>query len=146
MALPSSTPHVSHPQNTKNATAAAATSTAKPPRSTRVSSLFSSADEASVTTAAATAAAASARARARRTADPAVFSGTRFRDLGLTDRLVRQLEEHMGLRALTPAQQLAAPFLLCGRDVLLKSPTGTGKTLAYAVPIVHDLQGLQHRV
>lgn len=82
----------------------------------------------------------------RRTRNPAVFSGTHFRDLDLTDRLVRQLEERIGVTKLTPAQQLAAPFLMVGRDVLLKSPTGTGKTLAYAVPIVQDLQGLQHRV
>jgi hypothetical protein len=82
----------------------------------------------------------------RRTRNPAVFAGTHFRDLGLTDRLVRQLEEKLEVTKLTPAQQLAAPFLMMNRDVMLKSPTGTGKTLAYAVPIIQDLQGLQHRV
>ena len=82
----------------------------------------------------------------RRTRNPAVFAGTHFRDLGLVDRLVRQLEEKISVTKLTPAQQLAAPFLMMNRDVMLKSPTGTGKTLAYAVPIVQDLQGLKHRV
>ncbi len=41
---------------------------------------------------------------------------------------------------LTTVQRLAIPSLLVRRDVLVKSPTGTGKTLAYAIPLIHDLQ------
>lgn len=84
--------------------------------------------------------------RTRRTQHPGAFVATQFSQLALGDRLLKQLQEHMNFSNLTAPQQLAIPLLLTAHDVLLKSPTGTGKTLAYAVPIVNDLQGLQHKV
>lgn len=42
----------------------------------------------------------------------------------------------------TAVQQAVIPVLLKGRDVLMRAPTGTGKTLAYLAPLV-QLLGLQ---
>lgn len=75
-----------------------------------------------------------------------LFSGSTFKELPICERLVKQMEEGMKMHKLTAPQQLASPLLLQNQDVMLKSPTGTGKTLAYALPVVNDLQGLQHKV
>ncbi len=41
----------------------------------------------------------------------------------------------------TAVQEKACPVILSGRDVLLKSPTGTGKSLAYIIPLLQRLIG-----
>jgi superfamily II DNA/RNA helicase len=88
----------------------------------------------------------SARRGQRKSVPTTVFAQRTFRDLGLSDRLVQHLNQAMGMHELTVPQKLACPLLLKNQDVMLRSPTGTGKTLAYALPIVHDLQQLQHKV
>jgi len=40
----------------------------------------------------------------------------------------------------TPIQSMAAPELLKGKSALLTAQTGTGKTLAYALPLIHNLK------
>jgi len=40
-----------------------------------------------------------------------------------------------GITAPTDAQKAAMPAILAGQDVLMQSPTGTGKTLAYLLPV-----------
>eukprot|EP00899_Mesostigma_viride_P007734 jgi/Mesvir1/16962/Mv15810-RA.1 len=62
-----------------------------------------------------------------------------FTSLGLSPSLARHLEEGMGMARPTATQQAAIPAMLSGRDVLLNADTGTGKTLAYVAPIIHDL-------
>ncbi|KAK3087930.1 hypothetical protein FSP39_012561 [Pinctada imbricata] len=52
----------------------------------------------------------------------------------------------MKLSQMTTVQQLAIPRIMEGKDVLVKSQTGAGKTLCYAVPIIQDLQGRNPRV
>ena len=44
-----------------------------------------------------------------------------------------------------PVQTLVLPEALAGRDVLAKSPTGSGKTIAFAVPIVERLDAAEAR-
>jgi len=45
----------------------------------------------------------------------------------------------------TPIQDKAIPAILEGKDVLIESPTGTGKTLAYLLPIIEKIElGRQH--
>lgn len=45
----------------------------------------------------------------------------------------------------TPIQDKAIPAIIEGRDVLIESPTGTGKTLAYLLPIIEKIElGRQH--
>uniref|UniRef100_A0A8C9XQZ6 ATP-dependent RNA helicase n=2 Tax=Sander lucioperca TaxID=283035 RepID=A0A8C9XQZ6_SANLU len=43
-------------------------------------------------------------------------------------------------------QKRTIPVLLSGRDAVVQSQTGSGKTLSYAVPVVQSLQGLQQKV
>ena len=63
-----------------------------------------------------------------------------FADLGLRDELVRALTE-LGYEEPTPIQREAIPHLLAGRDVLGQAATGTGKTAAFALPLLHGLDG-----
>ncbi|WP_426958828.1 DEAD/DEAH box helicase [Muricoccus radiodurans] len=63
---------------------------------------------------------------------------TQFTDLGLAAPLLRALEEE-GYTTPTPIQAQAIPAALSGRDVLGIAQTGTGKTAAFALPILHRL-------
>ena len=56
-----------------------------------------------------------------------------FNALGLSPELARAIED-MGFTAPTPVQAQAILPLLAGRDVLARSQTGTGKTMAFAIP------------
>lgn len=62
-----------------------------------------------------------------------------FAELGLSDELVGTLED-LGYEAPTPIQRRAIPLLLEGRDVLGSAATGTGKTAAFALPLVSRLE------
>ncbi len=59
-----------------------------------------------------------------------------FKELGLSDRLVERLAEQ-GLTEPTPIQEKAIPLVLQGRDVMGLAQTGTGKTAAFGLPMVH---------
>jgi ATP-dependent RNA helicase DeaD len=61
-----------------------------------------------------------------------------FAGLGLDERLVRALVA-LGYEEPTPIQAEAIPPLLAGRDVLAQAATGTGKTAAFALPILHRI-------
>ena len=63
-----------------------------------------------------------------------------FRDLGLIDPILKALELQ-GYTEPTPIQQGAIPPALTGRDVLGCAQTGTGKTCAFATPILQRLNG-----
>lgn len=63
---------------------------------------------------------------------------TDFAEFGLLTDLLGPLEK-AGLKHPSPIQAAAIPALLDGRDVLLTSQTGSGKTAAYALPILHTL-------
>lgn len=58
-----------------------------------------------------------------------------FRELGLRAELADALIE-LGYEEPTPIQQAAIPLLAAGRDVLGQAATGTGKTAAYALPLI----------
>lgn len=58
-----------------------------------------------------------------------------FRDLNLPANLTKSLED-VGYEVPTPIQAEAIPFLLTGRDLLGHAPTGTGKTAAFALPLL----------
>ena len=63
-----------------------------------------------------------------------------FRELGLIDPILKALEQE-GYTTPTPIQQGAIPPALAGRDVLGCAQTGTGKTCAFAAPILQRLNG-----
>ena len=62
----------------------------------------------------------------------------KFSDLGLLEPIERAVHE-AGYTEPTPIQQAAIPHLLQGRDLLGCAQTGTGKTAAFALPILHQL-------
>lgn len=62
----------------------------------------------------------------------------KFSDFGLTPPLLEGLDA-MGFENPTPIQEQTIPLLMEGRDVLACAQTGTGKTAAFLLPIIHDL-------
>jgi ATP-dependent RNA helicase RhlE len=67
-----------------------------------------------------------------------------FDGLGLAEPLIRALSAD-GYERPTPIQRRAIPSLLEGRDLLGIAQTGTGKTAAYALPILHHLSAFGTR-
>ncbi|WP_048861545.1 DEAD/DEAH box helicase, partial [Acidisphaera rubrifaciens] len=63
---------------------------------------------------------------------------TNFSDFGLAAPLLRALDAE-GYTTPTPIQAQAIPPALTGRDILGIAQTGTGKTAAFALPILHRL-------
>jgi ATP-dependent RNA helicase DeaD len=61
-----------------------------------------------------------------------------FADLGLSPVLVEALTA-LGYEEPTPVQLAAIPHLLEGRDILAQAATGTGKTAAFALPLLQRL-------
>lgn len=61
-----------------------------------------------------------------------------FTTLGLAPSLLQTLED-IGYREPTPIQTQVIPLVLRGRDILGAAQTGTGKTAAFALPILHKL-------
>ena len=60
---------------------------------------------------------------------------TKFSDLGISEEILRAVEE-MGYTQPSPIQLQAIPFVLQGRDLIGQAQTGTGKTAAFAIPII----------
>ena len=67
-----------------------------------------------------------------------------FSQLGVSARITRTLAER-NMHEPFPIQTRVLPDALAGRDVLAKSPTGSGKTLSFAIPIVERLQASEPR-
>jgi ATP-dependent RNA helicase RhlE len=63
-----------------------------------------------------------------------------FTDLGVIEPIRRALESE-GYTTPTPIQAQAIPSLIAGRDLLGIAQTGTGKTAAFAIPIMQRLVG-----
>ena len=61
-----------------------------------------------------------------------------FASLGLTAPLIATLET-LGYRTPTPVQSTAIPAVLAGRDLMAAAQTGTGKTAAFALPVLQRL-------
>src|SRR5215468_1268359 len=61
-----------------------------------------------------------------------------FETLGLSTALLRSLSEQ-GYDTPTPIQAAAIPVVLSGRDLLAGAQTGTGKTAAFALPLLERL-------
>jgi ATP-dependent RNA helicase RhlE len=61
-----------------------------------------------------------------------------FDNLGLIAPLVKSVSEQ-GYTTPTPIQALAIPTILKGSDLFATAPTGTGKTAAFAIPIIQQI-------
>ncbi len=62
-----------------------------------------------------------------------------FQDLNLTTPLLNALED-LKISTPTPIQEQALPVILSGRDMVGIAQTGTGKTLAYLLPLLKTLK------
>ena len=58
-----------------------------------------------------------------------------FQELPLKPELIRATQA-MGFTEMTEIQQKAIPLMLAGHDMIAKAPTGTGKTVAFGIPIL----------
>ncbi len=67
-----------------------------------------------------------------------ITSDIAFRDLNLAPALLSAIEE-IGYESPSPIQAQAIPHLLAGLDLLGRAPTGTGKTAAFALPLLSRL-------
>lgn len=69
-----------------------------------------------------------------------------FKDLKINDELINILKKH-GIKNPTPIQEESIPFIIDGKDVIAEAQTGTGKTLAFLLPIFKNIsvnsQGIQ---
>ena len=68
---------------------------------------------------------------------------TSFQDFGLADPISRALKEENYLTP-TPIQAQTIPLAMTGRDIVGIAQTGTGKTAAFALPILHRI--LENRI
>lgn len=64
----------------------------------------------------------------------------KFNELGLNDSVLEAIT-HMGFENATPIQEKAIPEILLNKDLLACAQTGTGKTAAFILPILHKLTG-----
>lgn len=72
--------------------------------------------------------------------DPSVFAVDKtFADLGLKEEIVRGCEA-AGFKHPTSIQAALVPLALTKRDVLGQAKTGTGKTAAFALPLLHMVE------
>ena len=62
-----------------------------------------------------------------------------FSELGLSEPVLKAVEK-CGYEHPTPIQEQAIPIILEGRDLIGASQTGTGKTAAFALPLLTKLQ------
>ncbi|XP_072177180.1 probable ATP-dependent RNA helicase DDX56 [Diadema setosum] len=63
---------------------------------------------------------------------------TRFRDMGLDDRILKAVAR-LGWSEPTLIQEKAIPLALEGKDILARARTGSGKTAAYAIPLIQKI-------
>jgi ATP-dependent RNA helicase DeaD len=69
---------------------------------------------------------------------------TAFTELGLRPELLAELTT-LGYEEPTPIQAAAIPPLIAGADLLGQAATGTGKTAAFALPLLQRLEGREDR-
>lgn len=65
-----------------------------------------------------------------------------FTEMGIDDRILLAIIE-LGWLEPTPIQETAIPLILEGRDILAKARTGSGKTGAYAIPLLHKILSMK---
>ena len=67
-----------------------------------------------------------------------VTQGARFEEFGLSEATLRAIQnKHYEIS--TPVQAGCIPPMMAGKDVIAKAPTGTGKTMAFGIPIIEKI-------
>ena len=72
------------------------------------------------------------------TAEGQTISGTTFHDLGIAPTLLKVVDQ-LKLSIPTPIQHKAIPHGIEGKDVIGIALTGTGKTLAFGIPLLQRI-------
>ena len=62
----------------------------------------------------------------------------RFDESGIHPDILRAVHE-MGFEVMTPIQEQSVPVLLEGKDIIGQAQTGTGKTAAFAIPMIQKI-------
>uniref|UniRef100_M4C4J8 ATP-dependent RNA helicase n=1 Tax=Hyaloperonospora arabidopsidis (strain Emoy2) TaxID=559515 RepID=M4C4J8_HYAAE len=80
-----------------------------------------------------------------------IFAAHTFESMNMSEKLVNALKKDtesggFGFARPTNVQVQTIPSVLKGNDILIKSETGSGKTLSYLLPIVQKLQNVTPRV
>jgi superfamily II DNA/RNA helicase len=71
-------------------------------------------------------------------------AGITFRELGVAEKICQALAD-AGIVTAFPIQELALPIALGGQDIIGQARTGTGKTLAFGIPLIERLDGVPGR-
>ncbi len=66
-----------------------------------------------------------------------------FTDFGLDKQLLDGITA-MGYKTATPVQEQVIPAILAGKDIIASAQTGTGKTAAFLLPLIHKLTTTPH--
>ncbi|MFC2162696.1 DEAD/DEAH box helicase [Candidatus Altiarchaeota archaeon] len=72
-------------------------------------------------------------------------AGNGFHDMQLSSHVMADLQHH-GLETPMPIQSEAIPVLMQGHDLIAQAKTGTGKTLAFAIPLVEKVDNTRREV
>ena len=67
-----------------------------------------------------------------------ITQGAPFESFGLSEATMRAIH-NKGYEVSTPVQAGCIPPMLAGKDVIAKAPTGTGKTMAFGIPIIERI-------
>ena len=62
----------------------------------------------------------------------------RFTDFDFDDRLMEGIDA-AGYEEATPVQEQVIPHILAGKDIIASAQTGTGKTAAFLLPLIHNI-------
>jgi ATP-dependent RNA helicase DeaD len=68
-----------------------------------------------------------------------------FNEFGLEPKVLRAITE-MGFEEATPIQEKTIPLALEGKDLIGQAQTGTGKTAAFGVPLIHKIDVTEDRI
>ncbi len=63
-----------------------------------------------------------------------------FKELGISDEVIQKLNDE-GIEEPTDVQERSIPAVNEGKDVLVESETGSGKTFAFSLPIIEEVSG-----
>ena len=63
-----------------------------------------------------------------------------FAEMNISDNVLSVLRRY-GIKEATPVQEEAIPVVRKGMDVIVQAPTGTGKTLAFLLPLMERMKG-----
>jgi superfamily II DNA/RNA helicase len=66
-----------------------------------------------------------------------------FSEFGLYDKILEGIQS-MGYEKPTPVQEQTIPAILAGHDLIACAQTGTGKTAAYLLPVLHKMMTTDH--